>query len=165
MRIVVPGHNALYANPAPGYDDHIPHDLVHYLVEAELQLRAGVFGRAAQGGSSFFMATDGANARERSREQRRQRKREAGLNKRDAEKSGDMVRAERMALLCDVAWRRRHGQRGDSTPWLAPAPPSAEEAPLVERIVSKLEEAAQRWSRLPVGGKLSFVWPSVQPID
>ena len=120
VRIVAPGQAALYANPAPGYDDHIPHDLVHYLVEAELQLKAGVFGRAAQGGSSFVVAAEGASARERTREQRRQRKREAGLNKRDAEKSGDMVRAERIALLCDVAWRRRHGQRGDSTPWLPP---------------------------------------------
>jgi len=34
-------------NSAPGFHEYIPRDLVHYLVEAELRLVAGVFGRAA----------------------------------------------------------------------------------------------------------------------
>lgn len=43
-------------SPAPGYDDHIPHDLVHSVVEAELALQSGVFGRAARGGGTFIAA-------------------------------------------------------------------------------------------------------------
>jgi hypothetical protein len=35
--------------PAPGYHDYLPHDLLHYLVEAEAGIRYGVFGRYAAG--------------------------------------------------------------------------------------------------------------------
>lgn len=46
--VEVPGEAAQTMSPAPGFDQHIPHDLVHYVVEAELGLEAGVFGRAAR---------------------------------------------------------------------------------------------------------------------
>lgn len=51
--------------------DDIPHDLVHYLVEAELGLSWGVFGRAAQGGGAFIARAEGS-ARERARQRRKQ---------------------------------------------------------------------------------------------
>jgi len=161
VRIVVPGQSPRFMHPAPGFDEHIPHDLVHYLVEAELRLAAGVYGRAAQGGSSFVV--EGANGRQRTRDQRKQRKREAGLGRRDDATHGDMARAERLALLCDITWRRRHGARGDEKPWLSPAPPTPEEAACVERVVDRLEDLALRWHALPVGGSLTFVWPAVGP--
>jgi hypothetical protein len=41
-------------DPAPAYDDDIPHDLVHYVVEAELGLANGVYGRAARGAGTFI---------------------------------------------------------------------------------------------------------------
>lgn len=161
VRLVVPGHGTRYTNPAPGYDAHIPHDLVHYMVEAELSLASGVFGRAAQGGSGFLVTDAAMSARQRTRAQRKQKKRETSLEQRDAH--GDMVRAERLALLCDVAYRRRQGATGAAQPWLAPAPPSVEEAQLVERVVARLAQVAPRWHALPVGGSLSFVWPSAEP--
>lgn len=164
VRLVIDGQPPRYTNPAPGFDEHIPHDLVHYVVEAELGMRAALFGRAAQGGSAFLLDSEAADARARRREQRRQRKREARLNERDAQRGGDMERAERLALLCDVAWRRRHGQRGDDKPWLAPAPPTAEEASLVQQVVDRLDQLARLWNALPVGGSLSFEWPRAQPI-
>jgi hypothetical protein len=164
VRVVVEGHPPRYTNPAPGFHEYIPHDLVHYVAEAELRMRDGVFGRAARGGSAFLLDGEALSGRARSREQRRQRKREARLNERDAQAGSDMERAERLALLCDVAWRRRNGQRGDLKPWLAPAPPTTAESAIVERLVDRLDEVAQRWNALPVGGSLSFEWPSVQPL-
>jgi hypothetical protein len=161
VRVIVPGQSPRYTHPAPGFDEHIPHDLVHYLVEAELRLTAGVYGRAARGGSSFLV--EGAGGRARTREQRRQRKREARLGERDHAANGEMARAERLALLCDITWRRRHGARADQQPWLAPAPPTAEEAACVERVLEKLEHVARRWHALPVGGSLTFEWPGAQP--
>lgn len=165
VRIVTSGQAERYTNPAPGFDAYIPHDLVHYVVEAELRLRAGVFGRALAGGSGFFLADDTLDARARSRLVRRQQKREASLHRHDAESSSDMARAERLALLCDIAWRRRRGQRGDDKPWLAPTSITAEEASLVTRIVERLEPVAERWHAVPVGGALSFEWPQVQPMS
>lgn len=58
VNVAVPGRGVQRIHPAPGYDDDIPHDLVHYVVEAKLRLTNGVFGRAAQGGGSFIAATD-----------------------------------------------------------------------------------------------------------
>jgi hypothetical protein len=152
-------------NPAPGYDDHIPHDLVHYVVEAELKLGAGVFGRAARGGSSFIAAVEaGGNARDRRRQLRRQRKREARLSEQDDGGAREMMRAERLALLCDIEWRRRHGQRGNGLAGVRVDPPTPEEAREVERIVARLEGLGTAWNALPNGGSLVFVWPGVHAV-
>ncbi|HEX6242267.1 MAG TPA: hypothetical protein VFZ61_15255 [Polyangiales bacterium] len=157
VRIVAPGQSVRFTNPAPGFDEHIPHDLVHYLVEAELRLSAGVFGRAAQGGSAFFVTDDGSSARERRRAQRRQQRREHSLEQRDVH--GEMARAERLALLCDIAWRRLHGHV-TAAPGMAVPAPTPEESAWVARVVHKLEHIAPRWHALPVGGSLTFTWPS-----
>lgn len=37
-------------NPAPGYDQLIPHDMMHLVVEAQLGLTRGIFGQLAVAG-------------------------------------------------------------------------------------------------------------------
>jgi len=39
----------LFAESAPGYDDWLPHDLLHFVAEAELGLDDGIFGTLAAG--------------------------------------------------------------------------------------------------------------------
>ena len=39
-------------NPAPGYDQCIPHDMMHLVVEAKLGLTRAVFGQLAAGGDA-----------------------------------------------------------------------------------------------------------------
>jgi hypothetical protein len=157
------GQPARRFDPAPGYDDCIPHDLVHYAVEAELGLTTGVYGRAAAGGGTFVArAHDGASARERSRQQRRQRKREGKLHELDEAGAKEMETSERLAALCDVAWRRRHGQRADPLR-TAPQPVSAEDVVRVERVVARLDRLSPLWRALPVGGALAFAWPRLEP--
>jgi hypothetical protein len=146
-------------DPAPGYDDDIPHDLVHYVVEAELGLMNGVFGRAAQGGGSFIgTAPQGLGRRERARLRRKQAKREKALRSQDGER-GEMASSERLAALCDVAWRKRHGQRPDPLR-SAPATAPPQDVARIERVLARLDELAPLWRALPVGGALVFVWPS-----
>jgi len=149
-------------DPAPAYDDDIPHDLVHYVVEAELGLDHGVYGRAARGAGTFIsLAGQDGSPRERAREQRKRQKRERGLGARDARQGADMSESERLAGLCDVAWRRKHGQRPDHG---RPAPlPKAEDAAAIERVVARLDAIAPLWRALPVGDELVFEWPSVVP--
>lgn len=151
-------------DPAPGYDDHIPHDLVHYVVEAELGLASGVFGRAARGGGIFItQAAAEQGPRERARERRKQRRREGALRGADEAAGLDLVTSERLAAICDLTWRRRHGQRPDPT---RPAPSlalSPEDARRVERVVEVLDTLAPLWRELPVGGELAFAWPGVVP--
>ena len=149
-------------DPAPGYDDDIPHDLVHYVVEAALGLRTGVYGRAARGAGTFITTRErDVSPRERARRQRKQQKRERALGAEDARHAADMAQSERLAALCDVAWRRKHGQQPDPLR-SAPVPRTADAAD-VERVVSHLDSIAPLWRALPVGGELVFEWPTVVP--
>ncbi|MBO2463624.1 hypothetical protein [Actinomadura violacea] len=146
-------------DPAPGYDEHIPHDLVHYLTEAELGLASGVFGRAAAGGGGFTPAGETAGApRERARAQRRTRRKEASLRRTGHE---DMATSERLAGITDVAWRRRAGAKPPE--WAAGRTLSPEDEDGVRRIMPHLDRAAALWHDLPVGGSLTFTWPSTTP--
>lgn len=158
--VEVPGEAAQTMSPAPGFDDHIPHDLVHYVVEAELGLEAGVFGRAARGGGTFYAAETATNAREQARRRRKQARREQTLRREPAHEE-QLDTSERLASLCDVAWRRRHGQRPDPAFWQPSRAISAIDAARVERVVSRLDQLAPLWNRLPVGGELALTWPSL----
>lgn len=163
VELEVPGVGLQTMSPAPGYDDDIPHDLVHYIVEAELQLRAGVFGRAAKGGGTFMREpTPSLTARELARQRRRSKKRESAFRARDDAGARELETSERLAGLCDVAWRRRHGQRADPLR-KAPEPASDHEAAQVERVVKRLDALAPLWRALPIGGALVFQWPGVLP--
>jgi hypothetical protein len=160
--ITVAGEPPRAMDPAPAYDDDIPHDLVHYVVEAELGLANGVYGRAARGAGTFITTAErDISPRERARKQRKQQRRERALGAEDARHAADMAESERLAALCDVAWRRKHGQRPDPVR-SAPAPRTEDTAP-VERVVSRLDAVAPLWRALPVGGELVFEWPQVVP--
>ena len=153
--IALAGQDPRRTDPAPGYDDDIPHDVVHYLVEAELGLSLGVFGRAAAGGGGFIATTEAPrDPRRRARQQRRSKKREASLSRSD---HGDMARSEHVTGLCDLAWRRRGGAA-------TPGGPSAHRSrprtvPIVARVLDHLDQVAVLWRDLPVGGALIFSWP------
>ncbi|TDC46799.1 hypothetical protein E1281_27240 [Actinomadura sp. KC345] len=153
--IALPGLNPRRWDPAPGFDENIPHDLVHYLAEAELGLRFGVYGRAAAGGGGFTAMTDTpGDPRRRTREQRRMKKREASLARADR---GDMARSEYFAGLCDVVWRHRAG--AETPGWADGKSVPPEDLPTVDRILNRLDESAPLWRDLPVGGSLTFTWP------
>jgi hypothetical protein len=165
VTVTVPGLHPRGVDPAPGYDDHIPHDLVHYIVEAELKLSAGLYGRAAEGGGSFLLLGDLPGRRERGRRQRKAKTREAHLRRRDHAGSADMARSERLTALCDAVWRKRHtaARNVERPPWVVPPDVPAEDRQAVELIVARLDDAAARWSTLNVGDSLTFTWPLTQP--
>src|SRR5947209_11365582 len=87
----------------PGYDDHLPHDAVHFLVEAEARLSGGVFGRVAAGRNNIFWPDD-------PRTRRRQARREARRTSSAAEHA-DMARSEALASVCQPLWELRAGHR------------------------------------------------------
>jgi hypothetical protein len=162
VTVTVAGEPPRVMDPAPAYDDDIPHDIVHYVVEAELGLTNAVYGRAARGAGTFVATSEpDGNPRERARQRRKQQRREKALASQDAARTEDMARSERLAGLCDVAWRRKHGQQPDpmrSAPVLR-----SEDAADVDRVVARLDVVAPRWRALPVGKELVFEWPHVVP--
>ena len=42
----------LFIRSAPGYDDWLPHDVLHFVAEAEYGLDGGIFGDVAAGGNA-----------------------------------------------------------------------------------------------------------------
>jgi hypothetical protein len=160
--VSVPGAPTRAADPAPGYDPDIPHDLVHYVVEAELRLANGVYGRAARGAGTFVTTEEhDISSRQRARQQRKQYRRERALRSHGGRPAAEMATSERLASLSDVVWRRKAGQRPDAlraAPELRP-----EDAESIERVVARLDVLAPLWRALPVGGELVFDWPSLEP--
>jgi Transposase DDE domain len=45
-------------NPAPGYDEYLPHDMLHFVAEAEWKLDGAVFGQLAAGGDAGYFSED-----------------------------------------------------------------------------------------------------------
>lgn len=158
--VAVHGQFEQTMSPAPGFDSHIPHDLVHYVVEAQLGLEAGVFGRASRGGGTFYPAGAATNPREQARMRRKQARRELSLRRERANEQ-QLETSERLAALCDLAWRRRHGQQPNPSLWQPGSPISAVDAARVECVVSRLDRLAPLWNQLPVGGELTFTWPGL----
>lgn len=161
--VEVAGQAAQTMNPAPGFDPHIPHDLVHYVVEAALGLESGVFGRAASGGGTFYPAQTATNAREQARKRRKQARREQGLRRERANEE-QLATSERIAYLSDIAWRHGQGQRPDPTFAPPSSPISALDAERIQRVLSVLNELAPQWHQLAPGGELTFSWPGLTPL-
>jgi len=53
-----PGLPVLRMDPAPGFDRYFPHDMQHLIVEEQLGLRDGIFGRLANGGTASTFRPD-----------------------------------------------------------------------------------------------------------
>ncbi|HEY7017829.1 MAG TPA: hypothetical protein VH297_05120, partial [Gaiellaceae bacterium] len=54
------GAPRLVMDPAPGYDERLPHDMLHLAVELEHGIPFGVFGQVAAGGNAgTFRRADG----------------------------------------------------------------------------------------------------------
>jgi hypothetical protein len=138
----------------PGYDDYLPHDAVHFIVEAEARLSGAVFGRIAAGSSNIFWAADPRDLR---REKRREAKRRPS-----ATEHADMARSEELAGLCQPLWELRAGHRRELPLWWSSLTPDALElleSPLCERILARLDEFAARWHALPMGRSITLSWP------
>jgi hypothetical protein len=142
----------LVPRPAPGYDDHLPHDLAHYLVEEQFGLALGVFGRLAAGGGGMYTPAPA----DRSERYARTARRLAAAGRHD------MGRSETLVYLCVSEWQRRTGRRAtlpDGVDTSAAGPAE------LDRAVRRLDEVSRRWHALPPGGSLTFTWPAAFTVD
>ncbi|MGP9022291.1 hypothetical protein ACT1U9_28305 [Streptomyces sp. BR1] len=136
----------------PGYHDHLPHDAVHFLVEAEARLSGGAFGRIAAGRNNIFWPTDPAA---RKRQARHEAKRPPS-----AAEHADMARSEELASVCQPLWELRAGHLAEPPSWFSRVDPAVLKSPVVERILARLDEFAASWHALPTGGSVTLSWPA-----
>jgi hypothetical protein len=142
----------------PGYDEFLPHDAVHLVVEAEAGLAGGAYGRIAAGQSNIFWPADPA-------QRRRQSRREARRTPTRAEHE-DMDRSERLASVAPLLWEIRKGRRTELPPWARGVAPVPAVDAVLERILDRLDAFAAQWSALPDGGSVTLDWPDrlVSPV-
>ena len=119
-----------------GYDDYLPHDLLHFVAEAEFSLDGGVFGDLAAGGNArIFIPADKKLVAKMWRANRRRRTRLT-----------DGRRSEELAAALERAWTmHRRGEKVGN--------------PECERLLPLLDELAERWHGLQVGGSMTLPWP------
>ncbi len=174
MRIERVDAPVLVMDPAPGFDPDVPHDMVHFVVEAALGLQNGVFGQIAAGGDagSFHVEAGGAlSAKERQRAARKQAAegcevdqgagargrvvRTCGLPVRHclAEQHAPRQCPQRAAL--GEAERTRVSLSADERARIDAARP---------RVFADFDRLSAAWRALPIGEALVLEWPSGHPM-
>lgn len=152
VRVARAGLPALERDSAPGYDDRMPHDLIHFVVERELGLKGGIFGQLAAGGNARLFLPVSSEAQDRrgmARARRALTKRSERLEQDGRE---DAAASEAAAAVALTAWRARLRGAGFAAPeWIG--------TERLERICEVLDELSARWRRLAVGEAMSLEWP------
>jgi hypothetical protein len=164
----------LEMNPAPGYDQFIPHDLMHMVVEAQLGLNHAVFGQLAAGGDAGTfhpIFTEHETSREIARV--RTRVKDRGLKLLAAGRD-DCARSERATYICWQHWLSKSQSSRRKVISQAMAQQSKEvrdvatanelnalnETKLAE-ICKHLDELSSCWSNLKVGQSMAVRWPDL----
>lgn len=133
-----PGIEPSYMEPAPGYDDKLPHDAAHFIVENELGIIGGIFGQLATGGTANTFRSDNVK---KPRKKKRQGEATAKANRKDS------LFSEHAVYAAQSRWEK-HNIIPDTK--IVPGD--------IARIIERFEDFAAKWSALPVGGSVSLEW-------
>lgn len=155
--VVVRGDGVTLQVPSPDRTSPLPHDLAHYVVERELGLRRGFWGRIADG--AVFPGITVASGRRPPHAAERSRTilREVGPQGTHAE----VLVGVFLGILHD-------GQEGDEPAALARVsaawtPDKPERGPLdpseVRRVCQALRDIREHWRSLAAGQSLAVWWP------
>jgi hypothetical protein len=146
------------AEPAPGYDDFLPHDLLHFVAEAEWRLDGAVFGQLAAGGDpGLFLPVDD-ELLGRCVRQRKLRKTKQHRGRSEGPRS-DAARSEALAAVLDAAWRAHTSRAPLPEYWDVVLAQARAEPQQLERVLGSVGDLASRWHRLQIGRSLTLEWP------
>lgn len=135
-----PGLVSSWMEPAPGYDERLPHDMAHFVVENELGISGGVFGQLAAGGHA---GTFTATAESRKKKVVKRGNRLAAANRRDANLS------ERIIWLAWSTWNNK----------FSGVPPiQGVSAEKIKRVCREFDAVSAVWSKLHVGEAMTLTW-------
>ncbi|MFZ1699886.1 MAG: hypothetical protein WBO10_10940 [Pyrinomonadaceae bacterium] len=139
-RVAVEGKGVIasFMEPAAGYDERLPHDLAHFVVEQYLGLDGAVYGRLAAGGHQFQPLAD--------KQPRR------GTKLRDKIAAEQRREAEFAERVIDIACRRWKRERYDGPP----AKGVTDED--IKSICTEYDAVSSIWSKLGVGQSMTLEW-------
>ena len=164
----------LEMNPAPGYDQLIPHDLMHMVVEAQLGISRGVFGQLASGGDAGTfhpVFTQNETSREMARVRTHVKERGKKLLR---EGRDDSAKSERATYMCWQYWLAK----SKSADLKATSQSMAQQAKEVRDVAAEkelkalnerkldeicrhLDALSSEWSNLKVGQSFAVRWPDL----
>lgn len=168
------GFPDLEMTPAPGYDQLIPHDLMHMVVEAQLGISRAVFGQLASGGDAGTFHPVFRN-NEKTREIARVRTHVKDRGKKLLRKGrDDCAQSERATYICWQYWLA-HAQAADRKANSLSMAQQAKEVRDVasareigalnksklDEVCKHLDELSSRWSKLEVGQSMAVRWPDL----
>jgi len=172
VRIYRKDQSSLEMNPAPGFDPMMPHDLLHLVVESELNLRNGIFGQIAAGGNAGTfhpIPSNDENHRQAARRRRQIAKRGDKLLRAGRRES---AQSEHATYICLREWLARStdpGRRKLAFQMASQAKQNKNLQPeagsdalgkdILDRICAKLDDLSARWASLSIGGSISVEWP------
>ena len=156
VTILRPGWPAFTKDPAPGFDEYLPHDLIHFIVERELGLTQGIFGQVAAGGTGgTFLPEDSesltsreASRRRRSLSKRSEKLKRAGLR--------DTAASESAVYLVHTEWKLRRSGKAIPTSSKNPIPITTDQ---LARMCEQLDALSQKWVALKIGEAITLTWP------
>lgn len=161
----------LEMNPAPGYDELMPHDLLHFLVEQEFHIKNAIFGQIADGGTAgTFRQTspDKSSDRAESRLRKKTAKRGEKLLKIHLD---DCAKSERATYICLYDWfahstdadlRARASEMKKSADSVYSQMSEAERKTFtpekLAHIRAGMDEISANWSQLKINESISLDW-------
>lgn len=156
-------------NPAPGYDQCIPHDMMHLVVEAKLGLTRAVFGQLASGGDAgtFHLSPHSqGTTRDLARLRRAVKARGEKLLREGRDES---IQSERATFICWNEWLARSRSNiqtmAQQAKEVRKATPAKELRRLDETtladICRHLDELSSHWSKLNIGEAMTVRWPNL----
>lgn len=161
----------LEMNPAPGFDPLMPHDLLHMIVELELNLQNAIFGQVATGrnaGNFMTKPSESSNTREDSRFRRKEAKSRKKILKAGAD---EYLQSERATVICLYDWlsrssdeklRVRAEEMKETAQSVLGQMSDGERQKLNKKklaeIRNRMDDLSKRWSALSVDQSLKLEW-------
>lgn len=143
-------HGDLRMDPAPGFSDLIPHDLVHLVVEDECGLTDGIFGQLAAGGNAgTFVPTGEPRTRAWARR----------VERRNRTTGREMARSEALVAQVYPRWLRRSGHLPEGHHVGEEPPPTDLSAAELDRTYCRLDASSAQWRAAEVGAFITVDWP------
>jgi hypothetical protein len=171
VKILRENSPVLEMNPAPGFDDLMPHDMCHFIVEQILNIENAIFAQLAGNGTAgtFRNApSESANSKNDSRQRRKAAKKGKKMVKENLE---DYAKSERATYICWQNWlenssdaelKSRAKEMKENAEGVFNQMSADEKAIYTKdtfaRVRARMSELSEEWQNLKIGEFMTASW-------